>query len=136
MSDKIETAVRGVKAINSEIVQWENRLQFVQDEVKRLSDTKNAMQAEIDKKTADYNIYIAQKDTDSKRMRQDTVADRDQLTKDKAEFLAMLEQHKKDKDSFAESKQSVDIQNAQFEEKMNNVRQFIIAVQRAFSVLG
>lgn len=136
MSDKIATAVKGVKAIDAEIVQWENRLGFVQDEVKRLSDTKEKMQSEIDQKTAYYNIYIAQKDNESKRMRQEQVESQEQLAKDKSDFMEILTQFKAEKDAFEEEKKGSENLKAQYEDKMNNVRQFIIAVQRAFSLLG
>jgi phage-related protein len=136
MSEKMDVAVRGVKEMNMEIVQWENRLQFVQDEVKRLNASKEAMQGEIDKKTADYNIYMAQRDAETKKIRQDVTDDRAQMDKDKAEFHKIVQQFQKEKQGVLEAKQTHEVEKAKNEAQLNNIRQFIIAVQRASSLLG
>ena len=136
MSEKIATAMRGVKAVDAEIVQWENRVQFVQDEVKRLTQTKDNLEADIARKQSDYQVYVSAKDADSKKLRQDALDERAQMDKDKAEFQAILSAFKAEKDSFADTKKSVDDGKANVEERMNAIRQFVIAVQRACTLLG
>lgn len=136
MSDKIQAAVRGIKAIDSEIVQWENRLEFVKNETERLTKTRDALQAEIDKKTADYQIYLSQKDVESKKIQQDALDGQTQLAKDKAEFQNILKAFQKERQDFLGQKQEVDAQALQAKAKLDNIQQFIMAVQRAISVLG
>jgi type II secretory pathway component PulM len=136
MSHEMTTAMKTAKTIEKELVQNENRLAYVQDEVKRLNLAKDAQQAEIDKKTADYNIYISQRDAESKKIRLDVLAEREQLDKDKQEFNAILRDFQNQKVAFADQSRIVAEQNAKHEEQMNNVRSFVIAVQRACSLLG
>lgn len=136
MAQELSTAMKTAKDIEKQLVQSENRLAYVQDEVKRLTQTKDSMQAEIDKKTADYNIYIAQRDNDSKKMRQDLLEEREQMAKDKQEFQGMLVKFQKEKEGFADKAKIMETQNAKHEAQMNNIREFVIAVQRACSLLG
>lgn len=136
MAQELSTAMKTAKEIERSLVQNENRLAYIQDEVKRLTGTRDSMQAEIDKKTADYNIYIAQRDTDSKKMRADILAEHDQLNKDKKEFQGILQQFQKEKQVHLESVQGFDVNKKRNEDQMNNIREFVIAVQRACSLLG
>lgn len=136
MSDKVDMAVRSLKTVNTEIVQWENRLQFVQDEVKRLTQTRDGMQAEIDKKSTDYNVYMAQRDTESKKIRQDATDAQMQLAKDKEEFQKILKDFQKERQECIGQKQALDAQSLQVKTKLENIQHFIMAVQRAISVLG
>lgn len=124
------------KEIDRTLVASENRLAYIQDEVKRLNLTKETLQAEIDKKTADYNIFIAQRDTDSKKMREDILQERDQLAKDKVEFQDILKRFQKEKESHKESVDGFSNDKTRNEAQMNNIREFVIAVQRACSLLG
>lgn len=124
------------KEIDRTLVASENRLAYIQDEVKRLNLTKETLQAEIDKKTADYNIYIAQRDTGSKKMREDILQERDQLAKDKVEFQDILKRFQKEKESHKESVDGFSNDKTRNEAQMNNIREFVIAVQRACSLLG
>lgn len=135
MSDKIDTAVRSVKAMNTEIVQWENRLQFVQDEVKRLNQTRDTLQAEIERKTADYNVYMAQRDSETKKIRQDSMDSAAQLAMDKAEFQGILQQFQKDRAAFEHEKMGVDSEKSKVQGQKDSIRGFITAVQRAMSLL-
>lgn len=136
MAQELSMAMKTAKEIERNLVQSENRLAFIQDELKRITATRDSMQAEIDKKTADYNIYIAQRDADSKKMRQDVLAERDQLSKDKVEFQGILQQFQHDKQVHLESIQGFETNKTRNEAQMNNIREFIIAVQRACSLLG
>lgn len=136
MSDKIQTAIRGVKAMDAEIVQWENRLQFVQDEVKRLNAVKDTLQAEIDQKTTDYNIYLAQRDSETKKIRQETVDLRMQFDKDRAEFASMLQTFQREKEELKHGQQILEAEQGKAKAKMDSVETFIMALKRDLSVLG
>jgi len=136
MNDKVETATRSLKAVGAEITQWENRLQFVKDEHDRLSKAKDALQAEIDRKSADYAIFISQRDAESKKMREDALHERDQMAADKAEFQKILQQFQNDKNTHLEAVSGFAADKQKVQAQIDNIRQFIIAVQRASGLLG
>lgn len=133
---EMTVAMKTAKDIEKSLVQSENRLAYVQDEVKRATQTRDNIEAEISRKSADYDIYIAKRDADSKKIRQDALDLQEQLNKDKAEFHAILAQFQKEKLSIAEQASTLKAQNVRHEAEMNNIREFIKAVQRACSVIG
>lgn len=136
MVQELSEAVKAVKDMDKKLVVAENRLAYVEAECKRLAIARDAMQAEIDKKTSDYTIYVAQRDQESKKIRQDTLDGQNQLIKDKEEFQGILKQFQKERQSFLAEKQHGDAQALQVKAKMEGIQNFIIAVQRAISVLG
>lgn len=136
MAQELSAAMKTAKDIERQLTVAENRLAYVQDECKRLGTTRDAQQAEIDRKTADYNIYISQRDTDSKRMRQDVLEERAQMDKDKVDFQALLIQFQKDKQGLEQVRHDFEVEKAKNVTQTENIRQFIIAVQRACSLLG
>lgn len=136
MSDKIDTAVRSLKVVGAEITQWENRLEFVKSEVQQQTKAKEALIADIERKSADYNIFIAQRDAESKKIRQSVLDEHAQLEQDKAEFQTILHQFQKDRVAYLDQKKTMDSQNTKHEAEMNNIREFVIAVQRACSLIG
>ena len=136
MPQELTVALKTAKDIEKQLTVAENRLAYVQDETKRLIATRDKQQAEIDEKTANYNIFISQRDTDSKRMRQEIQDQHVQLEKDKAEFQGILQQ-------FQQSKKALQVERDAFENdkrktgaQTNSIREFIIAVQRASSLLN
>jgi len=136
MSDKIDTAVRSMKAVGTEITQWENRLDSVRAEHDRTLKAKEALQAEIDRKTSDYQIFIAQRDSETKRIRQSTMEDSEQLAKDKKEFSDILAQFKKDKSNFEHEQNSTSAEWGKIKAQKEAIQGFISAVQRALGLLG
>ena len=136
MSAQMSEAMKSAKQIQTEMVQWENRLENVKSELERTQKTKDDLQAQIDKKTSDYNIYMSQRDADTKKMRQDTNEGNEQLLKDKAEFQAMLLEFRKEKQEFEAAKNNVDVDMAKMNAQKENIKGFIQAVQRACGLLG
>lgn len=136
MSSELSTALKTAKDIEKQLTVAENRLAYVQDETKRLVATREKQQAEIDQKTADYNIYISQRDTDSKKMRQDVLDGQTQLDKDKVEFQGILQSFQTEKRAYESAREGFSNEQKKTGAQMDNIRQFIIAVQRASSLLG
>lgn len=124
------------KKQTAEEVQWENRVAFNKSENDRLAKAKEALQAEIEKKSSDYAIHIAQKDMESKKLRQEVLDANEKLTHDKAEFQVILKNFQQEKASFIDGRKGLDNEKAKNEAQMNNIREFVIAVQRACSLLG
>ena len=133
---EMSVALKTAKEIEKQLVVSENRLAFIKDEVEQAKKTKDALDAEIAKKSTDYNIYMAQKDSEIKGLRKELNDDRAKLEQDKHEFQGILQKFQQERAQFLEQKHIVENQNAQHEEKMNQIRQFVIAVQRACSVIG
>ena len=136
MSDKVDTAVRSLKAVGTEITQWENRLDYVKGEVERATKTRDALQAEIAKKSEDYNVWMGQQDAEVKKGRADLLIEQQQLAKDKADFMTILKQHQNDKASLEQQKQELEVQKLKHAGSVDNVQQFITAVRRASGLLG
>lgn len=123
------------KSKTAEEVQWENRIAFQKSEHDRLVKAKDMMQAEIDKKTVDYNVYLAQKDTDSKKSRQEVQDQTEQLLKDKQEFQAILQSFQMEKSAYLAEKSNTSKELAKANQKMDDIKGFIAAVQRAMTLL-
>lgn len=135
-NETVAAAQRGLKAVGAEITQWENRLEYVKGEVDRLNKTKASIEAEIAQKSADYDVYIAKRDSDSKRLREDVTAEKAKLEAAKKEFQSIVADFQKEKELHLEDKQSLALQKTKSDADKDNVRQFVIAVQRASSLLG
>lgn len=133
---EMTTALKTAKELERNLVQHENRLAFTQDEVKRLTATKDSLQDEIAKKSADYDLYIGKRDADSKKMRQSILDEQTKLDASKHEFQTLLAAFAKERQAHMESIQGADNEKKKIERQQNDVRQFIIAVQRASSLLG
>jgi len=135
-SETVGTAVRGLKAVGAEITQWENRLEFVKQEVEKNTKARDSLLAEIAKKTDDFNGYMAMKDAEIKQSRTAMLAEKDELAKQKAEFQAILEQHRKDKEALSDDRKNFEIEKQKSAASAQNIQDFIQAVRRAAGLLG
>lgn len=121
---------------NRELVLAENKLQSVQDEILKAQKTRDTLQSQIEQKTADYNIYMAQRDTETKNIRQATLENANQLVKDKAEFTAIAQAFQKEKEEFKRENQILEADRTKVKAQMDSIQSFITALKRDLSVLG
>jgi chromosome segregation ATPase len=135
-NDTVAAAKRGLTAVGAEITQWENRLEFVKSETQRLTQARDALQAEIDKKTSDFQIYMSQRDADNKKAHSDLVAEREKLEKDKSDFQNILKGFQNEKNGLAQQVRDLEIQKLRHGQTEKNVQEFITAVRRAVGLLG
>ena|SRR5271165_7261010 len=133
---EVKEAVKNLKTIGSELTIWENRMEFAKTEAQKAAQTRDALQAEIDKKSSDFAIYIAQRDAEIKKSRADMMAEREGLEKNKAEFQDILKQHQADKNALIQEKRDFEIQKLRQASSEKNVQEFITAVRRACGLLG
>lgn len=124
------------KELDRSLVQIENKVAYMQSELKRVTENKEKVEAEIKEKMSNYDIFIAQRDMESKNIRQAVLDDRDKLAEDKEEFKNILAKFQTERASHIESVNGFETNKLRNEAQMNNIRQFIIAVQRACSLLG
>lgn len=136
MAQELSIALKTAKDIERQLTVAENRLAYVQDECKKLATTKEALQGDIERKTSDYNIFMAQRDVETKKMRQDVFEERAQMDKDKAEFQGILQKFKLEQNALASTREEFENDKRKTGAQLDNIRQFIIAVQRASSLLG
>jgi hypothetical protein len=136
MPQEMTVAMKTAKEIEKNLTVAENRLAYVQEECKRFAATKENLQGEVDKKVADYNMYVAAKDAETKKLRQDVFQEREQMEKDKVEFQSILQKFKLEQNALASAKEEFDNDKRKTGAQVDNIRQFIIAVQRASSLLG
>ena len=125
-----------VKELGKRITQEENKLEQVSKELETKLATKNAIEAEITKKTTDFEVYMSQRDAENKRMRTEINAQRDDLNKQKEEFQEILRGQVQEKTRFSEEKKMFEIQKLRHEASTRGVQEFILAVRRAVNLLG
>src|ERR1700753_2272362 len=125
MPTEVKDAMKNLKTIGNELTVWENRLEVAKSEAHKLSQTKDALQAEIDRKTSDFNIYMSQRDAEVKKSRADMLVARDQLSKDKAEFMGIVKAHQEAKANLESEKHLFEIQKAKHLATIQNVQEFI-----------
>lgn len=135
-SDTVAAAQRGLKAVGAEITQWENRLEFVKSEVEKNTTSRDALLAEISKKSDDFNAYMAMKDAEVKKARADMLAERDELNQQKSEFQDILKKHQTVKSDLDQARKEFEIEKLRFSATTQNVQDFIQSVRRAVGLLG
>lgn len=136
MAQELAVAMKAGKEIEKQLTVAENRLAYVQEECKRLTTSKESLQADIEKKSSDYALYISQKDAEWKKVRQDALDEQEQTNKDKAEFQNILLKFKVEQNALAASREEFENDKRKTGAQVENIRQFITAVQRACSLLG
>lgn len=115
---------------------YQNRIDFLKTEHDRLFKAKEALSSEIGRKTTDYELYMGQKDAESKRLRQDALDSQEQLAKDKAEFQGILKQFQSDKSALEKEQHDLNTDRVKVCSRLEQIGHFIQAVQRDITVLG
>lgn len=133
---QVHEAVKNLKTIGSEVTVWENRLEYAKTEVAKQNAARDTLTAEIEKKSADFSVYISQRDAEAKKMRSDALAEKEKLESNKAEFQEILRQHQIDKSAFEEQKRDLEIQKLRHASQIQNVQEFVTAIRRAVGLLG
>lgn len=133
---ELTVAMKTAKTINQELVVAENRVEFLKAEEIRLKKSNEATRDEIDKKSQDYSIYMGQKDAETKQLRANLLVEREQFSKEKADFMGILQDHQKEKAALASEKHAFESEKSKHTGQVENVQQFVIAIRRAVSLLG
>jgi hypothetical protein len=135
MANSATTASQSLKTIGNEITQWENRLEFVRGEVQKQTQVRDSLLATISQKTADFDIYMSQKDAEIKKDRVLMLEERAQLAKDKKDFEDILKQHQSAQTALVESQRHLELEKSKHAGTVQNVQEFITAVRRASGLL-
>lgn len=133
---EVKEAVKNLKTIGSELTIWENRLEVAKTELQKAQQARDALQAEIDKKTTDFNLFMSNRDADNKKERAKIVEEHETVERLKGEFQGILKAHQAEKAGLEQAKREFDIQKLRHDKKVNDVNEFITAVRRASGLLG
>ena len=136
MSQNMEIAQKTMKAATAEMVQWENRIEGMKETHNNMLRQKEALESEINRKRADFDNYISMKDSDIKKGRESMVVDQQTLLAQKEEFKKVLQQHEIDKSNYLQAVKEIEIDRTKVMENRGRVDQFIIALQRAYTLIG
>lgn len=136
MSEQMTTAMKTAKTLQQELVQNENRLAAVVDQVETAKRQKEKLDAEIQHKSDEYKMMMNQRDAETKQLRDAVIRDREQLESDKKDFLKLLRDLQTEKNALEASRE--DFKNEQFKvaDTRERVNGFIVAVQRAYTLIG
>jgi chromosome segregation ATPase len=136
MTEQLTMAAKNLKNLGTEITQWENRLEFVKSEAQKATSARDAINAEIERKSNDYSIYVTQRDLELKKRNADIQASVEQLQKDKEEFQGILNQHRQNQLALDAEKLEFESRKSKHDGQVQNVQEFITAVRRASGLLG
>lgn len=136
MSNEIGIAVAANKKTQAEMIQWENMLESMKSKVADLSRQRDEIQKQIDQKVANTNIIISEQRGKIDADRVFVQGEREKLEAGKKEVASQIDVLRTERAEFQKEKDEakVMVDKAQFAK--NKVDQFIISVQRAFTVFG
>ena len=125
-----------VKNQNIEEIQWQQRVDILKVTHENLYRQKGQLEEEMNRKRADFDNYIASKDAQYKKDHESLVAERAVLTQQREEFKKILGQHEVDKSNIAQAKMDIQTERAKVDDARSRVDQFVIALQKAYSLIG
>lgn len=115
---------------------YQNRIDYLKVEHDRLLKAKDQLSDEISHKGTQYELYMGQRDAESKRLRADALAAQEQLAKDKSEFQAILKDFQESKQLAEKELHDLNAEKFKVASRMEQIGHFIQAVQRDITVLG
>lgn len=136
MSEKAAVAVQSIKAAQAEMVQWENRVAGLRSDYENLQRQNAALSAEIDRKRTDFDLYMSAKDAEIKNNRATLMADQEEHNKQKVEFLEIMKKFRQEQVDFEAQKKVLNDELAKIADRRGKIDQFVIALQRAYSLIG
>jgi chromosome segregation ATPase len=133
--NQMSEALKSAKTLQTELTQWENRVEHARNEHENLKRQSEILQGEIDQKRTEYQNYIS---THEKQIREglDTIAKGNTtLEAQRNEFKTILETHDKEKSKLAFDKAEFVKEKSRTDGKRQLVEDFIQAIRRAYNVL-
>jgi chromosome segregation ATPase len=132
----MNTIVKDPRMMGADITKLENQLESIRGEVEKTTRSRDALLAEISRKSDDFTQMMAMRDAEIKKSRADMLIEREQLNGQKSEFNEILKQHQADKVHLEQDKKELEIQKLRHASTTQNVQEFITAVRRATGLLG
>ena len=132
---QMSEAMKSAKTIQSEMVQWENRLEAAKQEVGNFKRQSETLEQEIVAKRTEFASYISDRETAVRRGMESLAADRQALDAQREEFRVALDQHLKDKAALVQDRVNFEKTKSAVNGKHALINDFIQAVRRAYNVL-
>jgi hypothetical protein len=135
MSEKTGVAIQSMKAAQTEMVQWENRIEAIKQTYGNLQRQAEILQATMDQKRSDFENYISTREKQVREAMDKVSQDRLILDTQREEFKGILAVHEKDKMNLIQEKQQYERDKSAFSGRQQLINDFIQAVRRAYNVL-
>jgi hypothetical protein len=135
-SADIKKTADEVNKVHRETVIWENNLASIQTKVTDLIRQKELLQKEVDAKSVAFNASMAEERLRMEREHGFVAEERKKLEAGKLELVAKIEEARIERNAAEKAKADSEAMLAKAKYLRTNVDQFIIAVQRALTILG
>lgn len=132
----IKEAADKIKNVHRDMVLWENNLEGLKTKVQDLARQKDMIQKQIDEKIANANIAMSEQRGKLDAERAFVQGEREKLAAGKVEMAEQIETLRVAKAAFEKERETVQRTLNAAKQARVNADQFIIAVNRAYGVLG
>lgn len=136
MTSAVPNAVRSLRDVQAEMVQWENRLEHLKGEIANMTRQKESLQAEMDKKIGDAQILLSTRDNESRKKATEVQAAQESLTKQKTEFATVLADFKRQQNGLIDERNIIEATKKSLAAQKNRFDAFVINLQKAYSLIG
>jgi len=136
MSEKTAVAIQSMKSAQTEMVQWENRIEAEKSNYNNLKRQSELLQAEIDQKRKDFENYISIQTIQLREGLAKLAEDKKVLESQREEFKNILSSHEKEKQKLAQDRLVVERDKSSVAGQKQLVNDFIQAVRRAYNLIA
>lgn len=134
-SETMGVAAKTMKQAQQEMVQWENTLEGLQNKVKSLMVQRDQLQQTIDKKTADFEQSISFRRIELAKQAEKNELEIKKVSEAKEEVNKLVKELQIERTALNQEKDAVVIGKKVNEERKGKMDQFVIALQRAYTLV-
>lgn len=135
-SESMAVAAKTMKQAQAEMVQWENTLEGIENKVKALVKQRDDIQSTIDKKLADFETTISFKRVDLQKRETALDEERKRVALAKEELDKAVKTMQTERAVVQKDRDAVEIGKKVNDARKGNIDQFVIALQRAYTLVG
>lgn len=135
-SEAMGVAAKTMKQAQQEMVQWENTLETLENKVKSKIVERDSLQAMIDKKTTDFEQSISYRRQELANQAEKIEIDKKKISESKEELNKLVKEMQFERSELNKEKDAVLVGKKVNEERKSKYDQFVIALQRAYTLVG
>lgn len=135
ISDVAEASDK-LKKVHQEMTQWENSKVSLEKKLVDLQKQCETVQKHIDQKTADIQIYISEKHASIAKANELIKEENVKLANARAELASQVEALRVERQAVEKIREEGILAQRAAKDHRNKIDQFIIATQRAYSLIG
>lgn len=136
VSESMQVAAKTMKQAQAEMVQWENTLEGLESKVKALIKTRDDLQSTIDKKMSDFELTISFRRQEMAKREEYLAEEKRKVDSAKEELFKATKAMQEERASFAKDKDGIAVGKKVNEDRKAKIDQFVIALQRAYTLVG